>query len=231
MVAQLTHTFITYLDRISDIIPLPWFTFFGSIVEEIIAPIPSPVVMTIAGSIAGAQNETLLFVFFIALTGAVGKTAASYIMYILADKFEDIVLSKFGKFVGITHVQIEQIGSRLNKGWKDDIMLIILRAVPIIPSAPVSLLCGLIKINMRTFLSATFIGTTLRNLFYLAIGYTGIYATESLIVQLENFEIAGYIIIGVFAAGIGGYILFQHKKDLLMEKIFRPEKNKENNGI
>lgn len=219
MLNQITHTFITYLNSISGIIPLPAFTFLGSIIEEIIAPIPSPLVMTFAGSIAAARNTSYIFIVWIALTGAAGKTLASYLMYIVADKFEDIVLTKFGRFLGVTHKEVEQIGKHLNKGWRDDILLIVLRAIPIIPSAPVSIVSGLIKINMRTFLMSTFIGTVLRNLIYLFVGFTGVNATESLIVTLEDFEIVGYIIIGIFVAGVIGYIFLRHKKEILLHKL------------
>lgn len=175
--------------------------------------------MTLAGSIAATRQNGYLYLLFIATTGALGKTIASYVMYVIADKFEDVVLIKFGKFLGVSHKEVERIGKYLNKGWKDDILLTVLRAIPIIPSAPVSIVSGLIKLNMRTFLLSTFIGTILRNLMYLSVGFTGVNATESLIVKLEDFEIVGYIIIGVFVVGGLGYIVLRHKKEALLQKL------------
>lgn len=188
-------------------------------IEEIIAPIPSPLVMTLAGSIAAKHTQSYVYLLFIAVTGAIGKTFASYLLYVIADRFEDLVLKKFGKFFGVSHKEVERIGKHLNKGWKDDILIIILRAVPIIPSAPVSIVSGLIKMNLRTFITSTWIGTVLRNFIYLTIGFTGVNATESLIVKMEDFEIIGYLILIVFVLLIIGYLLFQRKKEVLLSKI------------
>lgn len=220
MLSQVTHSIIEYLKSISQIIPLPWFTFLGTFIEEIIAPIPSPLVMTLAGSLAASASQTWTYLGVLALIGAFGKTLASFILHVAADKGEDIVLNKFGKFFGVSHSQVESIGNLLNKGWRDDVLLIILRAIPIIPSAPVSIICGLIKLNMRTYLTATFIGTIIRNLFYLTIGYTGANATESLILEMENFEVIGYVMLAVLILGIFGHFYYQKKKDAILQKIF-----------
>ncbi len=223
MLSDITHWLISYLSSISEAIPLPLFTFLGSIIEEVIAPIPSPLVMTLAGSIAATNQQTLVYLFLIAATGAFGKTLASYLMYLLADKFEDVVLTKFGKFLGVSHREVERIGKHLNKGWRDDVILILLRAIPIIPSAPISIVSGLIKLNIRTFLISTFLGTVLRNVVYLLVGFTGVNATESLIVIFEDFEIIGYIVVIFIALLIFGYVYFQHKKEKVLHKLF--EKN------
>ena len=45
---------IDYIQNFSEIFPLEWFVFLGGIVEEVIAPIPSPVIMTFAGSTLSA---------------------------------------------------------------------------------------------------------------------------------------------------------------------------------
>ena len=209
MLSQFTNTLIELLKRISDVLPLPWFTFLGSFIEEIIAPIPSPLVMTLAGSIAATQSHKWAFLGLLAMVGAVGKTIASYILYYLADKGEDIVLTKFGKFLGVTHKQVESIGSRMNKGWKDDLFLLLLRAAPIVPSAPISIICGLIKLNLRTYITSTLAGTFIRNIFYLVVGYMGVNATEAIILKLENFEIFGYVVVVLLLAAIIGYVYFQ----------------------
>lgn len=220
MLTQFTNTLIEFLNRVSSVLPLPWFALGGSFVEEVIAPIPSPLVMTLAGSIAAAQNHAWLYLVFLAVLGAIGKTVASYLLYLLADKVEDIAFSKLGRFIGITHKQVESIGRLLNKGWKDDIFLFLLRAVPIVPSAPISIICGLIKLNVRTYITSTFIGTIVRNMIYLGIGYTGVNATESIILKMENLEVVGYgVIFLIFGAAVG-YAFYQRYKDVLYHKLF-----------
>ncbi len=223
MVAVITEQLINYLNNVSKIIPLPWFTFIGSVVEEIIAPIPSPLVMTLAGSLAFSADLDYFYLFFLALTGAVGKTLASFGLYYLADKFEDVVLVKFGKYLGVSHKEVEQLGKHLNQGWKDDIAIFLLRAIPIIPSAPVSVVSGFIKVNTRTFIISTFVGTVVRNCIYLLIGYTGLNTTESILTIMEEYEYVGYILLGAVVMLILGYFIFQHKRDHIVSKFLKPK--------
>ena len=77
---------LVYLENISTKVPLEIFTFFGAMGEEIIAPIPSPLVMTLAGSIASSQNKTFVFLLWLALLGALGKTIGAYVIYVFFNK-------------------------------------------------------------------------------------------------------------------------------------------------
>src|SRR3990167_5973603 len=101
---------ISLIKTLATTIPLDVFAFIGSFLEEIIAPIPSPLVMTTAGTLAHTQNHTLLYLFWLALAASLGKTIASWLYYVLADKSEDLVLTRFGKYVGVSHNEIESIG-------------------------------------------------------------------------------------------------------------------------
>ena len=213
MLSSIIQPFIDFLHRSAEILPLPWFTFFGALLEEVVAPIPSPLVMTLAGSLAGSSGATWMYLCFIALVGAVGKTLGSYIVYVIADKGEDLVMGKFGKFLGVTSKEVEIIGKHLNKGWQDDVVLFLLRAVPIIPTAPVSLVCGLIKLNLRTYLTSTFFGTLVRNMFYLYLGFTSVNALESLNEGIDSFEKFGYLALLILVAVVMVYIYLQRKKD------------------
>lgn len=205
--------FINLLHQISAVVPLPIFTFLGALIEEIIAPIPSPLVMTLSGSLAASQGANWGTIGFLALVGAIGKTIGSYIVYFVADKGEDLVLGKFGKFVGVSHREVEIIGKHLNKGWRDDVILFLLRAVPIMPTAPVSIVCGLIKLNVRTYITSTFLGTLVRNIFYLYLGFTSVGALESINDGIDSFEKIGYIVILVAVAGIFLYVYKMRKSD------------------
>lgn len=192
--------FVTYLETLAQVIPLTIFSFVGSFIEEVVAPIPSPFVMTGAGSIASSQHQVVVYLLLLAVIGAAGKTLGGLLIYWVADKGEDIVLTKFGKFIGVSHKEVETIGKYLNHGWRDDIVLFIIRALPILPSGPVSAVCGLIKLNLRTFITATFLGSIVRNLFFLYIGYEGLSILSSGFDQAEN--IGKIIFLVVALAGL-----------------------------
>jgi membrane protein DedA with SNARE-associated domain len=206
MLSQILDFFIQLLHQMAGLFPLPLFVFVGAFVEELIAPIPSPIVMTLAGSLAQSQGRAPVYLLWLAVIGAVGKTLGSYLLYIIVDKGGDWFLDKFGRFVGVSAEEIEQIGRHLNKGWKDDVVLIILRALPIMPTAPVSIVCGLINLDLVTYLRSTLIGTFIRNIIYLYIGYTTLGALESINQGLDGLEIYGYLIFFVLVAA--GAVVF-----------------------
>jgi membrane protein DedA with SNARE-associated domain len=160
----------------ANVLPLDIFAFLGSFIEEIIPPIPAPLIMTTAGSIALEQGHVWAFLLWVAIIGSVGKTIASWIFYVLGDKFEHIVIGKYGKFVGIRQHDVETFGKKFTGGWGDDIGLFIFRAIPVFPSVSVSVVCGIIRLNMKTFIGATFLGTIVKNIMYLYAGYGGLQA-------------------------------------------------------
>ncbi len=200
---------IELLKKFAEIVPLPIFTFLGALVEEVIAPIPSPVVMTLAGSFAAAEQQSILYLVFLAFVGTIGKTIGMFIVYIVSRTFENVVTNKFGKFIGITDKQVEKISAKLGKGWKDNVALFLLRAAPIVPTAPVSIVAGLLRLDLRTYLLSSAAGVFVRNVFYLYLGFTSVGALEKINENLDSLETIGYVII---LLGIGGIIFYIWKK-------------------
>jgi membrane protein DedA with SNARE-associated domain len=168
--------------------------------------------MTLAGSFAQADKLHPGYIFFLALIGTLGKTIGSYVLYVITGYFEDIITSKFGKFVGINQKMIDNISSKLGKGWKDFVVLVLLRAAPIIPTAPVSIVAGLIKVDLKTYLLSTAVGVFFRNVFYLYLGYTSIGALEKLNDNLSSIESAGYVIVLIGVALLIFYIWKKRKE-------------------
>ena len=197
------------MKKFAEIVPLPIFTFLGALVEEVIAPIPSPVVMTLAGSFAAAEQQSILYLVFLAFVGTIGKTIGMFIVYIVSGTFENVVTNKFGKFIGITDKQVEKISAKLGKGWKDNVALFLLRAAPIVPTAPVSIVAGLLRLDLRTYLLSSAAGVFVRNVFYLYLGFTSVGALEKINENLDSLETIGYVII---LLGIGGIIFYIWKK-------------------
>lgn len=204
MFSELLSFFIDYLNQLADVLPLPLFTVVASFVEEVIAPIPSPLVMTLSGFLAASGGQPVLYLLWLALIGGLSKTLGSWLVYGIADKFEDVVVGRLGRFMGISHQEVEAFGQYLSKGRSDGLVIFLLRAIPIIPTAPVSLVAGLIKIELRSYLTYTFWGTLVRNVLYLYFGYTSIGALVALNEGFESLETIGYVILAaLMAAGIG----------------------------
>ncbi len=208
---QLVAELMAYLEKLANYVPLEIFTFLGTILEEILAPIPSPFVMTITGSIARAQGHLLGYLFIISLIGAVGRVVGTTVLYFLADFAEDIVIGGFGEFLGVSHREIEQIGTRFDGTARDYLTLILLRSIPVMPSSPISVVCGLVKLDYKVFAIGTAIGSVFRNLFFLWIGFTGLAATESFMDGLESVETVVQILFVL--ALVGGFYYYYRKRE------------------
>lgn len=195
------------IENLAQSVPLELYVPIGALIEEIIAPIPSPIVMTTAGSIAIAQHLPLSYLFLLAPLGAIGKTIGAYVLYFISDKAEDFVLTKLGKFIGVSHKEVESIGKHFKGGIKDDIILTVIRATPVIPSAPVSVVCGVLKIKLRTFLISTLVGTTIRNAIFLYFGFAGLATFENIVNGLNTFE---SIIQAIMVLVVGAIIVWAY---------------------
>ena len=164
-------------------IPVELIVFFGSIIEEIFPPLPSPILIIISKIVTYNQKFTVPYILLLTSIATFGKTVGSFFIYFLADRTEDLVTSRFGKWLNISHKSVEDIGRRFNGSWKDIFILIFLRAIPIIPTTPLSFVCGIIKLNIRTFIATAFIGSFIRIFLLL---YLGVAAYRSLITNTNN---------------------------------------------
>ncbi len=187
----------TSLVALTEVLPLELFVAVGSVVEEIVAPIPSPAIMVIAGSLAEAEGRGILGLIPLALAGAVGKTIGALVVYTIVDKSENFFTSRFGKFLNITPGEIERLGSKLGKGVHDYVLLTFLRALPVMPSVVISGGAGLLKISRTLFLVSTFFGTIIRDGFYLYAGYLGTEVLKKMVETTANLEAYVEVAIGV----------------------------------
>lgn len=171
-------------------VPLPWFIFVSSFLEEIISPIiPSALIMGTIGSIALLKGNTLWYLFLLAFVGDFGKLIGAWFYYFLGDKLEDLFMKPMTKYFGIKRENIENIGKRFTgHHWKDGGILFLIRLAPPFPTTPVSLACGIIKMDVKVFLFATYAGNFVKDLAYLYMGYAGFAGLHSLWRRIHRVE-------------------------------------------
>lgn len=201
-------TFILLLEQFAASVPIEVFSIVGSFLEEIIAPIPSPFVMTTVGAVAQAQGLLWPRILLVALVGAIAKTFASWIIYMIADKAEDVVVGKFGKFFGVTQKNIERIGEIFNNRWAT-LLIALSRATPFMSTAVISVGCGVIKTPLRPYIVGTFIGSVIRNLFYI---YIGLFGAKHLLAFAEVSTMVKVLILGLIAVGV--FIAYKVKNNV-----------------
>lgn len=187
-------------------VPLEWFVFAGSFLEEVVSPIPSALIMGTAGSMALLKGETLWYLVWLAVVGNIGKTLGAWLYYFLGDKLEDLLIRPINRLLGIRHEEIENIGRRFTgHHWKDGGALFLLRVIPFFPSTPVSVAAGIIKMDLRVYLSVTYAGNFIKDLFYVYAGYAGLAALHRIWRTLEPIKLGVDILV---ALGIAGFLFF-----------------------
>lgn len=185
----------TILLSLINTLPLELFVFVASFIEEVIAPVPSAAVLLMTGSFAAIQERTLLTIIPLAFIASFGKTLGAIIVYYFSDQIGNKVITKFGKFFDISQKSIKDFGSKITGGPRDYLLLVIFRALPIMPSSVVSIGCGLMKIPPRLFVITTFIGTILRDSIFLYIGFVGTEALANIATKTDSLESIIQIII------------------------------------
>ncbi len=169
--------------------------FLGTFLEELIAPIPSSLVLFFFGSVFFFQ-ETISFwlilklVFFFALSASLGATLGAvpfyFLTYILGKPFVD----RFGKLFNLNWRDLEKIEKFLHKKQREIIILLFLRIMPIVPSIAINVFFGLIRLHWWKFFLVSFFGNWIRAIILGFFGwqlsfYFG--AVFNILKELESF--------------------------------------------
>jgi membrane protein DedA with SNARE-associated domain len=133
-------------------------------------------------------------------------------VYFFADKIGAFTVHRFGKYFGITKEAIASFGEKITGGPRDYLLLIAFRALPIIPSSVVSIGCGLLKIPFKLFLITTLIGTIIRDIIFLYIGYRGTQVLNDVTTNTTNIESLIQTIFLVFLVAVLTFFYFKRKK-------------------
>lgn len=210
------ETLLRYYEIYAERIPLELYVLVGSFLEEVIAPIPSPFVMTLAGTLTQSQGRPFWYLFVVAVIASLGKTLGGSVLYWVADKTEDVLFYRISRWAGIGKDEIEKLGKRLSgRGWKDWAVLLGIRSTPVIASAPISVICGFLKVRFRLFVITTFIGSIVRDFVYLYVGFTTLDTANSFTEGLSGME--SLIQISTVVSGVLflGWIIYKRRQKKL----------------
>lgn len=182
--------------------------FFGTLIEELISPIPSFVVLIPAGVAAQVQGVAVWYLLVLAVLSGLGRALGAAILYWVGDKFEDILLAKNRKLFGYRHEDVEKLGARFSGKPRDWLVIFAINAIPVIPIALLPLACGFLRVRFRMVITATFFGTIINALVYMGIGYAGLAAATA----LQSIETAGQIIMTLLVAALLVWLLLHYRK-------------------
>jgi membrane protein DedA with SNARE-associated domain len=160
-------------------LPLEWMVVVTAFVEEIFPPLPGGVFIAAAAMAELEQGMGWTGVVMICILGALSKAFGCWITYELTDKGEDLMAAKFPERFAQARLQVEKWQTWLSNSWWDDVLLFLLRAIPIVPTFLVSIAAGLLRINRASFIATTIVGLVVRNLLFAALGIYGVISIQS----------------------------------------------------
>jgi membrane protein DedA with SNARE-associated domain len=152
----------------------PWSVFVGVIIESVIVPIPSPLVIMGAGFILIDPAITFIqalppILLLIVLPGSIASTLGAYIGYGIGYFGGKPLVERWQRFLGFGWNDVEAMERRFRAGGVNA-SIFFLRALPIFPLSVISAAAGLIRLPVKQFSLWTFYGTIPRCLF---LGYLG----------------------------------------------------------
>ena len=117
--------------------------FIGVMIEQIIVPIPSPLIIMGAGAILilpglSIPNAFLQILWIIVVPGAIASTLGSYIGYTISYYGGKALVVRFQRFLDVDWDQIERLEKRF-QGKKEALSIFISRAIPVFPISLVSI--------------------------------------------------------------------------------------------
>jgi len=166
--------------------------FVGVMIEQIIVPIPSPLIIMGAGAILipsglSIPQAFLQILWLIVLPGTIASTLGSYIGYLISFYGGKALVIRFQRFLDVDWKEIESLEKRF-QGKTEALTIFLSRAIPVFPISLVSIFAGLLRVPIRPFTVFTFLGAIFR-CFCLAVAGWWVGATyERVATQLDSAE-------------------------------------------
>lgn len=190
--------------------------FIGVMIEQIIVPIPSPIIIMGAGAILilpdlSIPNAFLQILWVIVLPGSIASTLGSYIGYMISFYGGKALVVRFQRFLDVDWNQIERLEKRF-QGKKEALSIFLSRAIPVFPISLVSIFAGLLRISIKPFTIYTFLGSIFRCFF---LGFFGwwIGATyEKVATRLDSLETIVSILMLVGMGVAFGYLYYKFRR-------------------
>ncbi len=197
-----------WLLHIAETVPLIWFAILGPFLEEAIAIIPSPLIMTSVGSIAATRGASWLVLFFFVTVGTTAKTVASLLWWYAARFLSKETVAHWGNYMGISPSEMDRFEYYLRESRYDDLILVVTRSIPLFPTGAISIASGMLRIDFWTFTWTTFAGLFVTHSFYAIVGYTGSKRLDDILLLIEQYSTVGVILFAVII-GILSVLLWQ----------------------
>jgi membrane protein DedA with SNARE-associated domain len=131
--------------------------FFLMMLESMVVPVPSELVMPFAGFLVAQGNFNFILVI---VASSLGSITGSLIFYYIGKTGGHTLVEKYGKYVLVDTEDIKKTEEWFNK--RGELTIFIARLIPVVRHL-ISLIAGIGKMNVKKFTLYTILGATLWN--------------------------------------------------------------------
>lgn len=193
--------------------------FIGVMIEQIIVPIPSPLIIMGAGAILimpGLSIDKALIdiLWIIVLPGTIASTLGSYIGYVISFYGGRALVLRLRRFLDINWEDIENLEKRFMRK-KEGMAIFFFRAIPVFPISLVSIFAGLIRIPIKPFTIFTFLGSIFRCLFLGFFGWWVGATYQKVATRLDSVETIVSIIMLIAMGLTFTFLYYKFRKSRL----------------
>lgn len=139
--------------------------FFLMVLESMVFPIPSELVMPFAGYLIAMGNFTWAGVL---IASSLGTIVGSLISYYMGYYGGDKILRRYGKYVLIEEEDLEKTEKWFKK--RGELTIFVARFIPVVRHI-ISIPAGMAKMDMKKFIIYTLLGAMIWNMFLAYLGY------------------------------------------------------------
>ncbi len=153
------------------------FGVFGaSLAEELISIIPAAAVQTASGAFimsgytySGASLVRLITM--VTIPASLGVMIGSLPYMYLSRRYGQHAIDRWGKYIGVTNHDIDRITVKMQSTSWDDVLFILARAFPVLPSIALALYAGIVRMSLLRYIVVTVIGVAIRATLFGIIGW------------------------------------------------------------
>ncbi|HOM68318.1 MAG TPA: VTT domain-containing protein [Candidatus Paceibacterota bacterium] len=197
--------------------------FLGGLIEQLLVPIPSPIISLAGGAFLVKANQTIFLIFRdvflkVSLPYSVGATIGVSLVFLLTFYLGKAFIDKFGNYFGLTWNLIEKLKTDFQKGVKDELFIVISSSIPVVPVSLVAAFCGAFRIKPNKFYPFIFLGLIIRSSI---LGFIGFEMGETFMKLAQGLNKTESILtlIGIIAVAIVlGYLYFKREKWIKQNK-------------
>lgn len=188
--------------------------FIGGVVEQIIVPIPSPIITMSGGVFLVSRSLPILQLIWeilsnVSLPYSIGAIIGTSMVFLVAYFGGRPLIDKFGKYVGIKWSLIEKIRADFQKTIKDELFIFIAVIIPVVPVSLISGFCGGFRIKPQKFYPVMFLALIVRSVI---LGFIGFQMGEAFTGLAHGLDKVESIITVVGASLILGFLFFKREK-------------------